>query len=101
MIMATCVWREGEQAHSRDTGPWREGEELNSEGEKTHKCELCVCACVWRKSRKLLTERYAEREISMITHIEESKRDRENKKSNGKDLQNSKHLVPHIHIIIY
>lgn len=54
-----------ERAHSRDTGPWRKDEELKTGGEKS-----CVCVCVCRKSQKLLTGRYTEREISMITQRE-------------------------------
>lgn len=82
------------QAHSGDTGPWRQGEELKTEGEKRHRFEACVC--VWRRSRKLLTGRYAEREISMITQTE-----RGAEEESEEDLHRSKSLAPHIHIIIY
>ena len=79
--MATCVWREGGD---------RLKAEIRDHGERVRTCGVTgrkhtslsfVCACVWRKSRKLLTGRYAEREISMITPRE--RRAEEMRKSQG------------------
>lgn len=76
-----------ERAHSRDTGPWREDEELKTEEEKSH---VCVC----RKSRKLLSGRYTEREISMITQTE-----RGAEENTGK-VKKSWRLAAHIHTVL-
>lgn len=70
-------------AHSRDTGPWREGEELKRErGEREKIHQFVNCVCVWRKSRKLLTGRYAERDIRKITQTERGAEEME--KTQGK-----------------
>lgn len=52
---------------------------------------MCVC----RKSRKLLTGRYTEREISMITQTE-----RGAEENTGKVKEKSWRLAAHIHTVL-
>lgn len=65
--MATCVYREGAGSTAEIQGAVeRQRRTEESGGEETPQLEPCV----WRRSRRLLTGRYAEREISMITQTE-------------------------------
>lgn len=54
---------------SREAGEIQDHGERSDGGRKDTSISS-VYVCVWRKSRKLLTGRYAEREISMITQTE-------------------------------